>query len=221
MFCKRLLTKQNIGNSNITFLSHFNNNFNDYAIGSTDSDSPTNYGVTFSSSEKKFGTHSAYFDNSSYIEWPNHPDYHLGNNFTISCWIKRLNVHQSYFLGRWQSGSKSWVLMQGLQNRVGFYISHNGSTFVYIASPEYPNDNAWHHIEVTYDGSWIRVFIDGELKESLSYNSGIYAGTIPLCIGRIPTHPSYYYYGYIDEVMIMNNYCLHTENFTPPTEPYK
>lgn len=69
------------------------------------------------------------------------------------------------------------------------------------------NNNIWHHIAATYNGSEIRLYIDGELEQS----STAFSGDLPLnyfnlTVGRNYTtyFSSNHFDGYIDELMIWN-----------------
>jgi len=55
----------------------------------------------------------------------------------------------------------------------------------------------WNHIVMTYDQSYIRLYVNGNLMKKLSFDIKIYSNTNPLFIGKL-------YYGLIDEVGLYN-----------------
>ncbi|WP_447191463.1 LamG-like jellyroll fold domain-containing protein [Streptosporangium sp. G12] len=63
--------------------------------------------------------------------------------------------------------------------------------------------NGWHHLATTYDGSRLRLYIDGELDRSVPVAGAVRAGDGPLHIGG---HPAWgaYFKGAIDEVRVYN-----------------
>ncbi|MHA2254378.1 MAG: LamG domain-containing protein, partial [Candidatus Kariarchaeaceae archaeon] len=72
-------------------------------------------------------------------------------------------------------------------------------------------DNTWHHIVGTYDGNYLRLYIDGKLSATpTSYNgAGTWKNTRDVIIGRSwrggsPSSPGRYFDGIIDEVAIYN-----------------
>ncbi|MEU8383905.1 LamG-like jellyroll fold domain-containing protein [Streptosporangium sp. NPDC048865] len=89
--------------------------------------------------------------------------------------------------------------------------------------------NGWHHLATTYDGSRLRLYIDGELDRSVPVTGAVRAGDGSLHIGGHPMSGAYFK-GAIDEVRVysvartraqiqadMNNPV--TETDSPPTTP--
>ena len=86
------------------------------------------------------------------------------------------------------------------------YRMHLDSTlFEKVGATEYDlHDNAWHHLYLTYDGLAIRLYIDGELQESLSA-SGRIGADANLNVGQSGGNqgtPSQYFKGMIDDIQI-------------------
>jgi len=66
----------------------------------------------------------------------------------------------------------------------------------------------WYHIAVVYDGTDIRIFIDGVLSENgvnnpVAYSDGIFDSAAAFCLGR-QDGGGYYYDGLLDEVAIFD-----------------
>jgi len=89
--------------------------------------------------------------------------------------------------------------------------------------------NVWTHLAMTYDGSYIRLYINGELDSSYAQTGSIFTTTNWLAIGCKPTGPwggagTYAYFnGIIDEVRIYNRALSQQEIQTdmgglPPAE---
>jgi len=66
--------------------------------------------------------------------------------------------------------------------------THNGGI---VFSDTLVVDGQWHLLTSTYDGSEMRMYVDGQLDGSLAYSDGYESNTEPLKIG-------YYYYPYND-----------------------
>lgn len=87
----------------------------------------------------------------------------------------------------------------------------------------------WYHVAATYDGSKIKVFLNGVLDGSTSYSQGMSAGTIPWMIGVHPAMGGGYYSGFdfigtIDDVGIYDRALSDLEilglyNGTAPPPP--
>jgi len=76
-----------------------------------------------------------------------------------------------------------------------------------------PTTGTWHHIAGTYDGSTIRLYVDGVEKASSSVSGPIQTSSTPLYIGNKPfsSYSGDYFKGIIDEVRIYNRALLHQE----------
>jgi len=65
--------------------------------------------------------------------------------------------------------------------------------------------NKWTHLAETYDGTTVKLYVNGILKDSNSESGNIIQTDFPVVIGARYDHDGYYsdrFYGYIDEVRI-------------------
>jgi hypothetical protein len=185
----------------------------------------------------RFGNpNSAYSFNgtSDYIDLPTLYSY-SPTNFTLNAWIKldRIGPRQM-ILGK----LSGWTSYTG---NIGFEVwgdhlavdsldagsTLDGNTILDI--------NKWYQVTTTYDGSSFKVYLNGVLDGSLSYNGGIGNNTVPWMIG---THAMYgtpggYYSnfcfdGIIDNVRIydralsdvdIQKLYLNSENAPPTLSP--
>lgn len=74
-----------------------------------------------------------------------------------------------------------------------------------------PVTNQWYHVFGTYDGSTIRIYVNGVLRASGSYAGSISSNTFPLYIGENSQQRSRYWTGDIDEVKIFGSALSATE----------
>lgn len=79
--------------------------------------------------------------------------------------------------------------------------------------------NAWHHFAFTFDGSLLRLFLDGAQEISAAKTVTMGDGGAPLTIGAQNNNPSNYFNGYLSNLRIVKGTALYTANFTPPTAP--
>lgn len=61
--------------------------------------------------------------------------------------------------------------------------------------------NAWNHVAGVYDGSFMRIYLDGSEDASQALSGAILTGPLPLYIGGDPTEPTYLP-GRLDEVAV-------------------
>lgn len=79
-----------------------------------------------------------------------------------------------------------------------------GGTLREVASPEEIALNTWHFIVGTYDGNAMKIYVDGELKNSLSVVGSVSSYSTSLTIGRHYHITSWVIDAIIDEVRIWN-----------------
>jgi hypothetical protein len=122
------------------------------------------------------------------------------NNFTLSAWVK-ISTAGSYYIYRWRTSGIA--LLAGTSATVWFYNSTPTQRAV-TSSGITVNDNNWHHIAGTYDGTTLIIYVDGisrgtnVITDTISYGSGGAA------IGRDGNADDSYFPGIIDEVRIYN-----------------
>jgi hypothetical protein len=76
----------------------------------------------------------------------------------------------------------------------------NGSSYVSVRTSAV-KDRLWHHVVAIHDGSAIRIYLDGVLKESKPVTLRLTANANPLNIGRASNNTSFFT-GQLDEVAI-------------------
>src|SRR5690554_1105297 len=99
------------------------------------------------------------------------------------------------------------------QSGVGSVVTMDGVTTV--------SENTWYHVALSFDGSNIRLFLNGNLEATASNADGWYdVGHMEVGCYTNPSYTTYGFLGDIDEVRITNGVARYTENFIPPTEPF-
>jgi hypothetical protein len=83
------------------------------------------------------------------------------------------------------------------------------------------SDGTWYHLEVSRNGTNVRIFVNGTQTGStgsssadINYTTPFSWGAFDFAGGLTPLN------GYIDEPRIIKGVALHTSNFTPSTVPY-
>lgn len=217
--------------ANCITLLHFDNNAtNSSSISQTWT---KNQYVLYSSSVKKFGTHSMYdqYGTDTFESDPNpNGDFvnntgifynYLTGDWTAECWFTTPTGNASYSsvlfsLQGYKTGFGYYPYFDIAVTSTGFYLRHAtvNTAFDYnqfftatIAS------NVWHHCAVVKKDGAISVYIDGVVKAS-----GIAWTYTPNSAWNYSVVGTYNY-GYIDEFRF-SNIARWTTNFTPPTIPY-
>ena len=134
---------------------------------------------------------------------------HSATRFTTEAWLRTS-----------ASTGDRWALYRqgafGLGTRNGkgvFFLSTSASC---CSGPEVVGtsgiaDNKWHHVAATYDGSTVRLYVDGVQEATHAISGNFLPGTgNPLLIGH-GSSPSYGFPGDIDEVAIYDHALTATE----------
>ena len=164
------------------------------------------------------------FDGNSYVTVPHSDTLNLSNNLTIECWftvqgasvgdwigmickMDATSVPESgYFFGLGQTSS--------LPNWIHFRIYPSAQNMMYEFSPTV---NQWYNLAVTYDGSIMKMFLDGSLVQQTVGTNLIEANTFPLTIGgQNGNFWNRNLNGQIDEIRI-SSIARYDTNFTPTT----
>ena len=108
-----------------------------------------------------------------------------GNKVTLSLWVRLGTPNTEYkVFAKWDDagGKFSYLLsIEGLSNRVLFAINTSGTTLTQGSTDI--DDGKWHHIAGTYDGSNIRIYVDGVQENSAAKTGNMPSNTVPVRIG--------------------------------------
>lgn len=128
-----------------------------------DMTSPLEYSPTWKNDEKK-----------SYFELKNKANFYVNKpfssflfNFTLSCWIKTNDDEALCLLGTNTGNNSDFAI--GINNgkaclHTYTITSPNEGDANYAKSNTSINDNSWHLVSITYDGTTIKTYINGKLE---------------------------------------------------------
>ncbi|MCX6357230.1 MAG: LamG domain-containing protein, partial [Candidatus Aureabacteria bacterium] len=138
---------------------------------------------------------------------PSHDDLDLTDAISVEAWVKMETyanwmriVSKNYWDGSRERGS--WYLRLDNQGRVQFALLEPWQG---VTSPGRLPLNYWTHLAGTFDGSTIRLYINGRLVASGNYPRGINVSALPVGIGcSVRPDGSVHdcFRGYVDEVGI-------------------
>ena len=132
-----------------------------------------------------------------------------GNKITLEAWINVNEFKSQPFTGSvivkdQGSNSSGYMIRCGGNGIINFNIG-NGSWHEINTPVNAVDLNNWHHVAATYDGSQMKIYIDGNLdaQNNISINIGN-ANNSNLFVGESPGFPGRVFNGKIDEVRIWN-----------------
>ena len=125
---------------------------------------------------------------NDYVLIPDHNSLDITNAITLEAWVyptKNTGV-QNVMAKSSQPVNLGYIFPRtddGWNNFCVYFVI--GSNWVVLNSP-FPALNTWHHLTVTYDGSMIRMYLDGALVKSFAITGTIPVTTNALAIGNQP-----------------------------------
>jgi hypothetical protein len=132
-----------------------------------------------------------------------------GSGFTISTWVRTSSfpssVDQRFVSKATGTAEQAHDWMLGLAgNRLRFRLKTNGMTTTLIASSGDVPLNTWYHATATYDGTRMRLYLNGSEVGFVAKTGAVAASSnVPHNLGRNPDG-SNHMHGALDDVRIYN-----------------
>lgn len=149
-----------------------------------------------------------------YANCGNSPDFNFSNAFTVEAWIYPTDFKEEEHMNTiaaktiWSfEYSHGWTFRYGSANRsLNFNMGGGvGVNWIDCKANGVLTLNIWQHVAATYDGEYIRLYVNGNRVASLAFAGGIINADEDLCIGSINNpNDMRYMTGKIDEVRIWN-----------------
>lgn len=133
-----------------------------------------------------------------------------GSYLGIEAWIyptkfKTYEYENSIVLKEDNSNDAGFMFRTGDGGVLNFAIGDGGGGWNELTTKKVLSLNQWQHVAATYDGDYMRVYLDGKIVDSMSFTGGIGKSGVDVTIGD---HTSYSraFDGKIDEVRIWDIY---------------
>ena len=155
----------------------------------------------------KYGNALSFNGNNQRVDVPDSLSLRLTTGMTLMAW-----VNPSVSNNQWKD-----IIMKGVDNYYLEGLSTNGGrpavggtfTSALYGSASLPA-NTWSHLAATYDGSTLRLYINGIQVASRAQSGNIQTSSMPLGIGG-DSHWGQYFQGLIDEVRIYDHALTQSE----------
>lgn len=140
------------------------------------------------------------------ISVANKPILNFQSGITVSCWFKpnALPEKETFLLshGSWQN---RWKVSITPDKKIRWTVNTVQSIGDLDGLENLVNDS-FYHLAVTYDGSLMAIYIDGELHNFRHLSGPIRTSTSPFLMGQmLPGETGYNYNGVLDEVRIFDH----------------
>jgi hypothetical protein len=213
---------QRLQSSATKLLIHGDGLVDDWQIKDQCGNSVINTGVTLSTTQKKFGKYSMYFNGSAYLTLPILPS--MGSyDFTYHFYMYYTNSQTAFIHADYSSVATNATLYVEIEANDTCYVQFftSGGAVTIDGNTNIPK-NQWNHIALIRNGSSFKVFINGTQDgstqtQAAAMNTPVYT----TAIGRPGEWNLYKFTWYIAEFQILVGQALWTSNFTPPDLPSK
>lgn len=184
-------------------------------------------GVTFTTNSVLGG--QAFRTAGGSVIVPNDPSLQPTAAVTLQLWARSSSPgNAKYIVAKMKNSSVAAYALYTRGNGLAFYISYGTTTIV--LSPQYPAtlwDGQWHQLTGTFDGDWVRLYVDGvEFGTGTSLLGGGSINYTPgnrspdLAIGDFsPPLSNLHFAGDCDEVKIFNKALSAEEVMETYTDP--
>ena len=150
----------------------------------------------------RFGRALSFESNEDIVSAPDDSSLHLGAGMTLEAWVKptaSTNWRTVIFKA---DGGLAYALYSSTPDDVPhLHVGNNGETGV--DGTQMIDPNAWTHLSATYDGSVMRLYVDGVQVGAKAFSGDLSSGAGPLTIGANNLWGEHFR-GLIDEVRVYN-----------------
>ena len=107
-----------------------------------------------------------------------------GDTITVAAWVKLTTSQKQKFVSKWQdAGSQfSYLLEQNGGGDVARFVRHSGSGAIAEGTTTLVT-GVWFHLVGTYDGTNVRIYVNGVEEDSTAATGNIDSSTAPVRIG--------------------------------------
>jgi alpha-tubulin suppressor-like RCC1 family protein len=158
------------------------------------------YGATFV--EGKRGS-ALSFDGNDYVEIPHQASLSPRSAFSIAAWINPVsNTKYQKIIYKSLGSNTDYSIIQGGQNNIGFSFKTGINAMTgYTAANSVPS-GTWTHVAGTYDGTRIKIYINGKQVYNSKASGTINMNAEPLRIGGGVSAGNNNFIGKVDDVYI-------------------
>ena len=153
---------------------------------------------------------------------------------TLSAWVKTNDCGNGQFNPYITKGDFAYTLQHRAplgtninELEIALYSAGTGTWYFASTPVDSSFNGVWHHLAGTYDGSKLKLYIDGELKAITNYVGPIATSTANVNLGKSSDFTDRWYDGALDDVRIYKRalsqgevaYLAERSTFTQPLEP--
>ncbi|MDC3299532.1 LamG domain-containing protein [bacterium] len=128
-------------------------------------------------------------DGNSWAEVHDNASLDITDAVSVECWYYHVDQNTTKgIFGKWiaSSSDRSYTLYMDAANKIAFTTSDDGGGTLgqAIATTSFTDDN-WYHILGTFDGSSVKIYVNGTLERTTAASGSIYNSDAAVAIGHI------------------------------------
>ena len=151
----------------------------------------------------KFGQAFSFDGVDDQIVVPPNANLNAGTAITIAAWVNPTSIgHGRPIAQKRSSGNVGGYTFETTANGLQWIVWINGAHVTLQTPPDVLQAGVWRHVAATYDGAWMKIFVDGTLRASLSITGAVDNSIDPVVIGRNVVVSGFAWHGLLDEVEI-------------------
>jgi hypothetical protein len=143
------------------------------------------------------------YGTGDYVDCGNNEIFDTTDELTLSIWVNTNDAgngeHNPYI----SKGDHSYVLKHFNGNNIEFFVYSGGWRTATFPVDESFN-GVWHHLAGTYNGTQVKLYIDGELRGTTNYTGAIEVSSDDINLGRNSEDTDRLFDGIIDDARIYN-----------------
>jgi hypothetical protein len=138
-----------------------------------------------------------------YVDCGTAANFDITEQITLAAWVNTNDADNGQHNPYITKGDQTYGLKHASNNSMEFFI-YEGDWHTIQSSVDDSFNGVWHHVAGTFDGTQLKLFIDGGLASTLDYTGSIATGTYPVNLGRNSQNTDRLYEGALDEARIYN-----------------
>ncbi|MBI3231684.1 MAG: fibronectin type III domain-containing protein [Candidatus Doudnabacteria bacterium] len=161
----------------------------------------------------KIGSALVFDGVNDYVDAGNSPSLNPANQITIAAWAKPSSIAQSQFIvakDNVPAGTLQYFLRFQGSSGVRFAIRTSVDNYFTVSTPTAIATNTWYHVVGVYDGSTMKVYVNGTLLGSTNVSGLMANNGVNVRIGR-RQDTALPFNGVIDEVKIYDRALSQSE----------
>jgi len=121
-----------------------------------------------------------------YVDCGNSPKFDITSAVTVEAWMNSSDIDKLWQTVQSKGTDQTyWLSGYGDSGYWQFSIKNAGGTRVYVLTGSVLSQDAWHHLVGTYDGAYVRIYVDGASGGTPIAQTGpIETNTTSLYIGQ-------------------------------------